>query len=243
MTYGGDGEREKIKALMKLLRKWDICPLIQGSPGSFEERTEQSVSGRETPGSAFLLERIKTEDKRPLHICVLGRLTDVALAHLAYPGMSENSVIVWSGSSGWSVGGFEENLSRDILAANELFRSQVPVWILPADTYGNLRISRDEFAVKSSGWGEAGVFLRREAGDYFGRTGVCSIVFPGEAVVGAMINIFDHSYRYIPAPRINRDMFFIHNECNPPVRVYHFLDNRMILEDLFCKLELLYGNA
>lgn len=134
-------------------------------------------------------------------------------------------------------------LSQDIPAANELFRSQVPLWILPADTYGNLRISRDEFALKAADWGEVGRLLWREARDYFERTEQCSMVFPGEAVVGAMINIFDHSYQYIPAPRINRDMFFIHNECNPPVRVYHFLDNRMILEDLFCKLELLYGKG
>lgn len=247
VVYGQENEREKMETLAELLGKQDVR-IVRGSSEKLEEvrareSSEQNRSGTETPGARFLLERIKAGDKRPLHICVLGRLTDAALAYLAYPQMSENSVIVWSGSTGWPVGGFEENLSRDILAANELFRSRVPMWILPAGTYGNMRISRDEFAVKAAGWGEVGRFLWREARDYFEYAGACSIVFPGEAVVGAIINLFDHSYESIPAPRINRDMFFIHNEYNRPVRVYHFLDNRMILEDLFCKLKLLYGNG
>lgn len=237
IVYGNE-EEQKINTLLTLLKKKEDCPIISGNMHSQDEENCLKTMG----ASNFLLQRVKTEDTRKLYICAFGKLTDVALAYLEYPDMAQNSIIVWSGTVNWPNGGFEMNLSQDRKAANVLFRSQVPMWVLPQNTYGNERISRDEFVVKVAGRGALGRFLWNEACEYLQETQDCSLVFPGEAVVGAMINIFDHAYDYIPAPRINRDMFFIHNECNRPVRVYHFLDNRMILEDLFCKLELLYND-
>ena len=44
----------------------------------------------------------------------------------------------------------------------------------------------------------------------------------------------------IPAPRIAEDMSYVHDQGNRPIRVYHQMDARLDLEDLFLKLQINY---
>lgn len=48
-------------------------------------------------------------------------------------------------------------------------------------------------------------------------------------------------YTEIPAPHINPDMSYTPCETNRKIRVYHKLDVRLDLEDLFAKLMINYG--
>jgi hypothetical protein len=66
-------------------------------------------------------------------------------------------------------------------------------------------------------------------------------VLGDQPTVTVLLNACDHAYTYKIAPRINRDMFYIHNQNNRPIRVYHHIDARMTLEDLFAKLAIVYG--
>ncbi|MEK3697949.1 MULTISPECIES: hypothetical protein [unclassified Paenibacillus] len=50
----------------------------------------------------------------------------------------------------------------------------------------------------------------------------------------------DHEFGYEmkPAPRITADMHFIHHQKERMIRVYHHVDARYTLEDMYAKLEL-----
>ena len=46
-------------------------------------------------------------------------------------------------------------------------------------------------------------------------------------------------YEMIPAPRFDTEtMKYIHGQENRKIRVYHKLNDRLTLEDFFCKLQL-----
>lgn len=52
----------------------------------------------------------------------------------------------------------------------------------------------------------------------------------------------DDGYTEIPAPHINEDMTYTPCDTNRKIRVYHKLDVRLDLEDLFAKLMINYGD-
>ena len=47
----------------------------------------------------------------------------------------------------------------------------------------------------------------------------------------------------IPAPRITQDLKYEKNEKNRPIRVYNFVNGRVVLEDFFAKIQLAYGSV
>ena len=52
--------------------------------------------------------------------------------------------------------------------------------------------------------------------------------------------LFAHMYSYdwVQAPLITDNMAYVNNRQNRPIRVYHHVDNRFILEDFYAKLAL-----
>ena len=46
------------------------------------------------------------------------------------------------------------------------------------------------------------------------------------------------SYKMVQAPTILSDMSYSFENQNRPIRVYHTVDSRMVLEDFFAKLAL-----
>lgn len=52
------------------------------------------------------------------------------------------------------------------------------------------------------------------------------------------------SYEWIPAPSVDtKTMKYIHNSKNRKIRVYHHVNDRLTLEDFFCKLQLNFPEA
>jgi purine nucleosidase len=43
-------------------------------------------------------------------------------------------------------------------------------------------------------------------------------------------------FEWRPAPEFNAEMNYLHSGRNRPIRVYHAIDQRFILEDFFAKL-------
>jgi hypothetical protein len=44
------------------------------------------------------------------------------------------------------------------------------------------------------------------------------------------------SYDWVPAPEFNSEMNYVHTGKYRPIRFYHTVDQRFILEDFFAKL-------
>ncbi len=56
--------------------------------------------------------------------------------------------------------------------------------------------------------------------------------------VGVLLFAHMYSYDWVQAPLITDNMAYVNNRQNRPIRVYHHVDNRFILEDFYAKLAL-----
>ncbi|MNC44498.1 hypothetical protein D3C75_934050 [compost metagenome] len=58
--------------------------------------------------------------------------------------------------------------------------------------------------------------------------------------IGLLMHDQPYDCEIKPAPRIARDMTYIHSQSERTIRVYRDIDVRFILEDMYAKLELLH---
>lgn len=233
---GGKKEMgQKTEQVLKLLGDHGRCPVYFGASSVKEDKDSE--------GSAFIRSCCKTES--PLYVNVLGGLTTAAAAYVGEPEQCPGMTVIWAGGAPWPGGGPEKFMAQDIDAANELWGAGIPFWQIPRDTYQRICISGAELERRIQPHGALGAYLAECAKEEITRRGTYTdaLILPQEAVFAALFNPFDHSYECRPAPRINHEMYYVHNQHRKPIRVYYFLDSRMILEDLFAKLEILYGEG
>lgn len=243
IVINGSKNKEDNSALrmLKALEAYVNCPVVFDSQSALENGEENKA----VEAVDFIIRQCRLNDERPLYISVMGALTTVAAAYLKAPEIVRYITVIWAGGAPWRGGGYEENLNKDILAAEILFASDADLWQIPRDTYGRICISGAEIQQKIAPFGQAGNLISecavreiQKRNDY-----TDMLILPGEAVFGALFNPFDHAYEWLPAPKINHQMYYIHHQKRCAVRVYYFLDSRMILEDLYSKLAVLFGEG
>ncbi|TLS52771.1 hypothetical protein FE782_09105 [Paenibacillus antri] len=60
--------------------------------------------------------------------------------------------------------------------------------------------------------------------------------------VSLLLDDHEYGYEWKPAPRIDADtLHYIHHQKDRLIRVYHYVDPRFTLEDMFAKLALHFG--
>lgn len=235
IAYGKENLRKTSEFIQSLHLEQEV-KVIPGSPTVYTEH-----KGELSEGTRFLIECAEKEDERILNVCVYGALTEVAYAYQEAPDIMKKVTVIWCGGNAWPLGGREIRIAEDVEAAKKVFSSEMEVYQIPENTYRQIKVTPEEAQVRLKKCGEIGRKFARKIVEECEETKQLSYVLPEESVVGAAINIFDHAYERVPAPRINHEMFYMHDSSYRPIRVYYFMDSRMVLEDLYCKLELLYG--
>ena len=192
-------------------------------------------------GSALIIEEALKDDPRPLHIAFLGPLTDMASALLERPSIAERNVrIVWIGGQDWPVGGWEYNLSNDVIAANVVFRSKVELWQIPSTIYKRMAVSYAELVQKVYDKGPLGKYLVEQLVEWNNQHphgGHIEHRSLGDSpAIGVMMYPDCGWFEWRPAPEFNAEMNYLHTGRSRPIRVYHAVDQRFILEDFFAKL-------
>ncbi|MFC5451277.1 nucleoside hydrolase [Paenibacillus aestuarii] len=239
--------QESYDEIVKLLdlMKWDgSVSVLKGA--------EKAMPDEQTPapseGAGLIIREALADDSRPLYVIFLGAITDLAAAYLKEPAIADKLTAVWIGGGVWPDGENEFNLSNDIHAANVVFQSNIPLWVIPRDVYSTMRVSIAELAVKVKPCGAIGEYLYQQLVDFNMEMGWQAHWPKGEMwslgdspAVSVLLD--DHTYGYTlkPAPRITADMRYIHEQEERLVRWYHFIDPRFTLEDMFAKLKLHYG--
>lgn len=61
--------------------------------------------------------------------------------------------------------------------------------------------------------------------------------------IGLLLCEHEGPYTWIEAPEILPDMAYIFTNKHRPIRVYHSIDSRFILEDLYAKLRLFAASS
>lgn len=203
---------------------------------------ENEQTPRESAGAKFIIDEALKDDKRPLHIALLGQLTDMASALLMEPGIAKRNIkAIWIGGGDWPDGGREYNIGNDIHAANVVFKSELEVWQIPRNVYRTMPVSHAELIERVFPHGPIGEYLTKQLiefnhnPDWPNRPAEYRILGDSPAV-GVILYEEAGRFSYKPAPEIDADMNYIHTEKYRPIRVYDSIDPRFIMEDFYAKI-------
>lgn len=224
----------------------DDVPALRGCEAPLASETDAP----ECEGVDFIVKEALREDERPLYIAAQGTLTDVAAAINRRPEIAEKLTVIWIGGQSYPNGGPEFNLSQDVAAARVVFASQAAVWQLPVAVYGTAEVTMAELAWKVRSCGSMGRYLYDEMEDYNLRNDEPWSLRRGEnwglgdspAIATLLGCEWRCNFHQEHAPYIQDDMTYRPNPNGKLIRVYDYVDIRMLLEDFFSKLALCYKN-
>ena len=193
-----------------------------------------------SPGAALIIEQATADDPRPLHVGVMGPMTEVASALLMEPRIADKDIrVVFTGGTTWPLGGYEYNFFNDVHAANVVLRSRLQRWMIPYPTFKWFAVSYAELFEKVHDKGPLGRYLVEQLVDYNTNRWPDPIEYRSlgdSPIVTLMIQPDAGQWEWRPAPDLDlRSMNYIHTGRNPPMRVYDWIDGRFCLEDFFAK--------
>ncbi len=234
---------KEAERLVELMDRKGQVPVFRGA--------EKSLENAETPqigeGIDFIIEEALREDTHPLFVAVQGTLTNVASALLKNPSIADRLTIVWIGGAPYKDGGGREfNLTVDMQAVNVVFSSKVRLWQIPLNAYSAIRVGFAELYLKVRPWGEIGQYLYQQMIDYNNQRTDFPFWPSGESwslgdspVVAVLLDEHGCCYEEREAPMVDLDTAkYIFQTGNRKIRVYHTIDSRFLMEDLFAKLQL-----
>ena len=230
-----DSHDEVVK-ILDLMSLKDRVRVEPGAEGSMPDETTPMASA----GARLIVEEGMKDDPRPLYVAFLGPLTDMAAALLMEPRLNERNIcVVWIGGGQWPVGGREYNLSNDIHAANVVMKSKVQLWQIPMPVYRMMAVSYAELMERVYDKGAIGKYLVEQLIDWNLRMHAGPIEHRSLGDTPALSVILNPNggiSEWLPAPEFNSLMNYVHTGANRPIKVYHSIDVRYILEDFYAKL-------
>ncbi len=216
--------------------------IYRGAPGALLDK----ATPRASEGAELIVREAMKDDPRPLYATFMGPLTDLASAFLMEPRIAGRLTAIWIGGGRYPSGGPEFNLGNDIHAANVVFGSGIQLWQVPKNVYEMMPVSLAELEHRVRPCGEIGAYLCDQLQQHSMEDGPRKSAFrTGETWVlgdnpSVGLILYEHRFEYtlMPAPLVTADMAYVHTGLNPAIRVYHSVDSRLILEDLYAKLAL-----
>jgi purine nucleosidase len=242
--------------ITELSRRSDVN-VVAGSNDPLGER------GVAKPSEAadLIVHEAMRESDLPLFVTCGGGLTNVASAWLSEPRIAGRFTLIWIGGQAHPELGRstppsrlplgEYNLSIDPLAAQVVFNdSAIDIWQVPIDTYSQIIVSRAELLLRMKPMGPLGAHLFARIEDT--RTAMASWgVQLGETyclgdsplvLLTALLSSFNPlplSSRWVdrPCPAIGDDGGYEAGAAERSIRIFTYLDSRLLNEDLYAKLQ------
>ncbi len=241
-------------------------------PGSMEKSREAALrvtramksdvpvlNGENAPGEAgeisegvrFIIQEARTEDSHPLFLLCMGALTNVARALKEAPDIAGRLTVVTIGGHPYDLREIpwkEFNFGNDPDAANQVLQSEAPVWQIPSDVYGSIRVGLAELQEQVRPYGAIGKYLfdqmvaynatpaaawtQGESWSLGDSPSVAAVLHPacGRTVMQPVCHVNDDT-SYSPLPNARK------------ILVYRDLDRRYLLGDFYAKLHLLYPSG
>ncbi len=224
--------------------------------------SNEALADRRSPRASAAVDAIIAEalrdDPRPLFYVAGGGLTDLASAWLVEPRIAERMTVVWIGGAeheGLAVPPpnampTEYNLLIDVVAGQVVFGdSSLTLWQVPRDVYRQCLVSDAELRLRVAAVGPLGRYLYDEVahviemvGTHLG--GASETYALGDSplvLLTALQSIFEpdpSSSRHVelPTPALADDGSYIAVDGARPMRVYTWVDTRLMFEDFHLKL-------
>jgi inosine-uridine nucleoside N-ribohydrolase len=227
---------DEVLLLLRLMGLESEVRVVDGAAAAISDMATPAPS----PGAELIITEALKNDPRPLHVAFLGPLTDMASAILMAPEIAERNVrVIWIGGGYWPVGNREYNLSNDIAAANVVARSGIEIWQIPMKVYRHMAVSYAELYERVHGLGEIGKYLVEQLVEWNERVVAEPMEYRSlgdSPAIGVMMYPECGVSEWVPGPEYSEQMNYIHTGRNRPVKLYHNVDQRFILEDMFAKL-------
>jgi purine nucleosidase len=246
------------KTIVELCGLNGKVPVLAGAPGAMVD----VATPQESEGIRFIIEEAMREDTTdPLFVVCGASLTEIASAYLIEPRIADRLTVVWIGGhehEGLAVPppgapDLEYNLHEDLVSGLVFFNhSELKLWQVPRDQYRHVLASQAELKVRMANKGALGAHLFAALGKvaaWLKTSGYKAgeVYCLGDSplvLLTALQSAFEAdpaSSRYVtmPCPNLLDSGLYKANPDGREIRVYTLLDNRLLLEDFYAKLELL----
>ncbi|MBQ9070078.1 MAG: nucleoside hydrolase [Clostridia bacterium] len=159
-----EGMEKSYDEIIKLLSLMKIENMLtlRGSESYLPSESEAVISD----AARDLAERVKNyTPEKPLYVVAIGAITNVASAILLNPDVAKNTVVVWLGGHALHYHDTNEfNMKQDIAAARVVYKSGVPLVILPCcGVVTNFTLSKPELEYWFMGKNEVSDYLAKNA--------------------------------------------------------------------------------
>ena len=207
-------------------------------------------AGKISEGTQFIIDEARKDDPRRLFVLLMGATTTAADALRAAPDIHDKLTLVTIGGRGYRENHttFREfNWGNDPDAINYILRdTKVEVWQIPASGYGSIRTSLAMLQQRLVPCGEVGAYLLRQMDEY--NNGPCAGWTAGESwslgdnpSVAVVIDDCAGRSQWENAWLIDPETNYTEEVPDRKIRIYHTMNSHFVLEDLFAKLQLNFG--
>lgn len=236
-------------------------PVVKGS----NEKLSDVHTPVDSPAvRALIAEAMREDSELPLYVTAGAGLTTIASAWLIEPKIANRLTLIWIGGHEHDgltppppgAPDMEYNLSIDPIAGQVVFNeSNLDIWQVPRDMYRFAMATRAELKTRVFPHGELGRYLFSSLGrvstfmEEMGRP-VGEVYVLGDSPL-VLLSTLQTAFEPTPAsstwitkpcPRILGNGLYEENPSGRPLRVFTSLDNRLMFEDFYAKLELLANN-
>ena len=231
--------RKSLAAAGKLVSAMGLePPLFAGQDGPDDPLLSEGVS--------FIIGEALREDPHPLYVLCMGALTNLARAIRELPEIAGRLTAVtigghpYDGEIPWK----EFNFGNDPAAANRVLQSGVPLWQIPSDVYGSIRVGIAELQDQVYPCGPAGRYLFEQLAAYNASPAADwnmgeSWSLGDSPSVAAVLNPRCGRTSLQKVREVREDTSY--GDEIPGVReilVYRDMDSRYLLGDFYAKLRL-----
>jgi len=253
---------EEINKIVQLMGLEEQVPVFRGE----EQALRDEKTAGHSEGAQFIVEEALKQDDRPLFVLNIGAITNLAAAYLLNPEIADKLLAVWVGGGPYPTGHMDFNSGNDLNAVNVILSSEMELWQIPLSAYTMMEVSFHELFDRVKPCGELGNYLvenllrvnELECGlnlDFLpfaqnlSKAGKTMLIRSGEGwslgdnpAVGVLISPQTKFTEERRAQRLNADgSYGEYVSENRTIRVYHSINSRVILEDLFAKIRYHFG--
>jgi len=258
-----DSMERSYAEIQKILQLTGIDkPVFRGAAAAIPSETTPGDS----EGARFIIAEALREDDRPLFVLNMGAVTNLASAYLLNPDIAGRLTAIWIGGGPYGQAIMDFNAGNDIHAANVLLQSDIELWQIPLSAYTMMEVSFHELFARVLPCGAIGDYLVQnllrvneiECAMNFdnmpafrnaSKAAKTMIIRSGEGwslgdspAVGVLITSQGKNMETRKAQRINTDgSYGDYFSDDRVIRVYHGIDSRVILEDMFAKIWYHFG--
>ncbi len=250
-----DASLAAARTIARLTGRTDVT-VLAGANQPLDSPTAPTTS---SAVDALVAEAMRDDTDLPLFVACGGGLTAIAAAWRREPRIAERLTLVWIGGNEHpdladappGALPIEYNASIDPAATRVVFNeSNLGIWQVPRDAYRQVLVSRSELLTRLLPAGPLGAHLHDALEQFAASLEIWGIT--GETVVlgdsplvllTALLSPIDPtpaSSRWVdrPRPKITDDGAYRYDPGAPPMRIFTAIDSRLVLEDLFAKLDL-----